>query len=128
MPKQVVTTPQVVEGKNLYSQCIRSGSTLYVSGQVGWDREGNIVGKGDAAVQARRCFEGMKALVEAGGGTMDDIVKVNMYLTNVADAAGIRAVRQEFFRAPFPAWTTVAVSALVHPDLLVEIEAIAELK
>src|SRR6266542_4337072 len=112
MPKQIVTSPEVVEGKGPYSQCTRVGNTLYIAGQVAWDKNGQIVGAGDVAAQARRCFQGIKALVEAGGGTMDDVVKVNMYLTRIADSAAVRPVRESFFRAPYPAWTTVAVSAL----------------
>lgn len=125
MPKEIVRSPLVVEGKGPYSQCTRVGDAVYVSGQVAWDKDGNVVGVGDVVAQARRCFEGMKALVEAAGGTMDDVVKVNMYLTDIAHARLLRAVREEFFRPPYPAWTTVAVSALVLPELLIEIEAIA---
>jgi enamine deaminase RidA (YjgF/YER057c/UK114 family) len=102
------------------------GNTLYISGQVAWDKDGNVVGPGDVAAQARRCFEAMKALVEAAGGTMDDIVKVNTYLVRIGDAGALRPVREAFFKPPYPAWTTVAVSALVQPELLVEIEAIAQ--
>ena len=58
---------------------------------------------------------------------MDDIVKVNTFLVDIADAGKLRPVRERFFRAPYPAWTTVAVSALVTPELLIEIEAVAEL-
>ena len=127
MPKEIVTSPEVVEGKGLYSQCTRRGNTLYIAGQVAWDAKGEIVGKGDVLAQARRCFHGIKALVETAGGTMDDVVKVNTYLTNIGDAAAIRPARLEYFRPPYPAWTTVAVSALVQPELLIEVEAIAEL-
>lgn len=127
MPKEIVRSPEVVEGKGPYSQCTRVGKTLYIAGQVAWDREGAVVGAGDVAAQARRCFEGVKALVEAGGGTMSDVVKVNMYLVRIADSAAVRPVRLEFFKEPYPAWTTVGVSALVMPELLIEVEAIAEL-
>src|SRR5262249_42104452 len=109
MPKKIVTSPEVVEGKGLYSQCTRSGNTLDIAGQVAWDRTGNVVGVGDVAAQARRCFEAIKSLVEAAGGSMDDVVKVNTYLVDIADAAKIRDARLAFFRQPYPAWTTVAV-------------------
>lgn len=127
MPKQIVRSPDVVEGKGPYSQCTRVGDLLFVSGQVAWDAQGNVVGKGDVAAQARRCFEQIRSLVAAAGGTLDDVVKVNMYLTDISHARLIRPVREEFFRAPYPAWTTVAVKDLVQPELLVEIEAIADL-
>lgn len=126
MPKQIVTSPEVVEGKGPYSQCTRVGNTLYIAGQVAWDKSGNVVGAADVVAQATRCFEGIKALVEAAGGAMDDVVKVNMFLVRITDSAAVRPIRERFFRAPYPAWTTVAVSALVLPELLIEIEAIAE--
>ena len=125
MPKSVVKSPEVVEGKGLYSQCTRVGDLLLIAGQVAWDAQGNVVGPGDAAAQARRCFEAIQSLVEAAGGSMGDVAKVNMYLANVSDASLIGPIRKEFFSPPYPAWTTVAVKALVDPALLVEVEAVA---
>ncbi len=125
MPKRIVVSDAVVEGKGLYSQCTRVGDLLFISGQVAWDVKGEIVGRGDVVAQARRCFETVRALVAAAGGTMDDVAKVSVFLTRISDAAALRGVREEFFKAPYPAWTTVAVAALVQPELLIEIEAIA---
>lgn len=127
MPKSIVQSSDVVEGKGLYSQCTRVGDLLLIAGQVAWDAEGNVVGEGDAAAQARRCFEAIRSLVEAAGGSMSDVAKVNMYVADIADARLIGPVRKEFFTPPYPAWTTVAVKALVDPALRVEVEAIAHL-
>lgn len=69
----------------------------------------------------------MKALVEAAGGTMDDIVKVNTYLVDMNDLQKVRGAREAFFRPPYAAMTTVGVASLVRPELLIEVEAIAEL-
>lgn len=125
MPKRIVRSDTVVEGRGPYSQCTRVGDLVFISGQVAWDATGQLVGRDDVVAQARRCFEGVRALVTAAGGTMDDVVKVSMFLTRISDAAALRGVREEFFRAPYPAWTTVAVAALVQPELLIEVEAIA---
>jgi 2-iminobutanoate/2-iminopropanoate deaminase len=125
--KQIVRSEHVVEGMGPYSQCTRVGNLLFVSGQVAWDREGKVVATGDAEGQARQALENMRRLLEAAGATMDDVVKINIYLTNIGDSGAVRKVREEFFRQPYPAATSVEVSKLVLPDLVVEIEAIAAL-
>jgi 2-iminobutanoate/2-iminopropanoate deaminase len=125
--KQIVRSEHVVEGMGPFSQCTRVGNLLFISGQVAWDREGKVVAPGDAAVQARQAFENMRNLLQAAGATMDDVVKINLYLTNIADSAAVRKVREEFFQPPYPAATSVEVSKLVLPELVVEVEAIAAL-
>lgn len=127
MGKRVVRAESVVEGMGPYSQCIQAGGFLFVAGQVAWDREGKVVGPGDVAVQARQCFDNLKALVEAAGASMDDVVKVNFFLTDISQAGKVRALREEYFRAPYPAATSVEVSKLVMPELVIEVEAIVSL-
>jgi reactive intermediate/imine deaminase len=127
MGKQIVTSSHVVEGKSPYSQCTRVGNLLFISGQVSWDADGNIVAPGDASGQARQALENMRHLLDAAGATMDDVVKVNYYLTNIADGPAVRKIREEYFKSPYPAATTVEINKLVQPELVLEIEAIAAL-
>jgi enamine deaminase RidA (YjgF/YER057c/UK114 family) len=111
-----------------YSQAIKvSGAQtiLFISGQVAYDEKGNPAHRGDFAAQAREVFRALKAQVEAGGGTLDNIVKLNTYLTDIRHRAELLPVREEFFGKKTPASTLVAVTALAHPDWLIEVEAIA---
>jgi 2-iminobutanoate/2-iminopropanoate deaminase len=111
-----------------YSQAVKvSGAqtTLYLAGQVAYDEKGNPAHRGDFAAQARAVFQAVKAQVEAGGGTMQSIVKINTYVTDIRHRTELVAVREEFLGKKGPASTLVAVAALAHPDWLIEVEAIA---
>ena len=111
-----------------YSQAVKvtGGETiLYLAGQVAYDHNGNAAHAGDFKAQARAALQAVRAQVEAGGGTMANIVKVNTYLTDIRHRTEYAAIREEFFGKKMPASTLVAVSALAQPDFLIEIEAIA---
>jgi len=111
-----------------YSQAVKvSGAQtiLFLAGQVAYDENGNPAHRGDFAAQARAVFQAVKAQLEAGGGTMQSIVKLNTYLTDIRHRAELIPVREEFFGKKTPASTLVAVAALAHPDWLIEVEAIA---
>src|ERR1700730_5731796 len=113
-----------------YSQAVKvtGGETiLYLSGQVAYDDNGGVVHPGDFKGQARAALQAVKAQVEAGGGTMANIVKVNTYLTDIRHRADYAAIREEFFGRKMPASTLVAVTALAAPEYLIEIEAVAVL-
>lgn len=95
-----------------YSQARRAGHTVYFSGQIPLDpATGELVG-GDIAAQARRAFENLQAVCAAAGGTLDDIVRVGLYLTDLGQFAQVNAVMAEYFRAPYPARSTIGVAAL----------------
>jgi len=98
---------------------------LFLAGQVAYDKDGSAKHRGDFKGQAREVFTAVKALVEAGGGTLDNIVKINTYVTDVRYRPEFRAIREEFFGAKGPASTVVEVSALAHPDYLIGVEAIS---
>ena len=120
--------PQGVFNPAGYSQGIKvtgAQSILFLAGQVAYDKDGNPQHKGDFKAQARECFKALKALVEAQGGTLSNIVKLNTYLTDIRYRADLIPVREEFFGKKGPASTLVAVPSLAHPDYLIEIEAIA---
>jgi enamine deaminase RidA (YjgF/YER057c/UK114 family) len=114
----------------VYSQAVKvSGAQtiLYISGQVDYDGQGNCAHPGDFAAQAKATLAAVKAQVEAGGGTMANIVKVNTYVTDMRYRPDYARIRGEFFGPKMPASTMVAVTALALPELLIEIEAIAVL-
>ena len=111
-----------------YSQGIKvtnAQTLLFLAGQVAYDTNGGVAHRGDFKGQARAVFSAIKALVEAAGGTLTNVVKINTYVTDVRNRPEFRVVRDEFFGAKGPASTMVEVSALAHPDYLIEVEAIA---
>ena len=111
-----------------YSQGIKvtgAQTILFLAGQVAYDRDGGVAHRGEFKGQARQVFGAIKALVEAGGGTLQNVVKITTYVTDVRYRPEFRVAREEFFGAKGPASTMVEVSALAHPDYLIEVEAIA---
>lgn len=110
-----------------YCDAVRFGDLLFISGMVGMDEQGEVIGEGDAARQTRQIFENMRRVLAAAGADFADVLKVTVFLTDIADRARINPVRQEFFGQTRPASTLVEVSKLVRPDLLVEIEAVVGL-
>jgi len=107
---------------------VSSGKILFVSGQVAFDQEGNVIGKGDMVAQARMIFENIRLILKKAGADFKDVVKTNYYITDVSKFPEVAALRPEYFTAPFPASTMVEVKGLVHEELMLEIEAIALLK
>jgi enamine deaminase RidA (YjgF/YER057c/UK114 family) len=113
-----------------YSQGIKVGQAqtiLFLSGQVAYTPEGGVACRGDFKGQARGAYQAIKALVEAQGGTLANIVKITTYVTDMAYRADLAPIRAEFHGPKGPASTLVEVSSLAHPDWLIEIEAIAVL-
>ena len=106
---------------------VRSGRFLFISGQVARNADGSIAGVGDARAQAIKVHENMKAVLDSVGATFADITKVTVYLTDLSHREVIQQVRREYFGKDEPASTMVQVAGLVHPDFLLEIEAIAEI-
>jgi enamine deaminase RidA (YjgF/YER057c/UK114 family) len=111
-----------------YSQGVKvtgPGTWLVIAGQVAQDAKGALVGRGDFGAQARQIMKNLKAMVEAGGGTLADVVKVTFFLTDVRYRADLVPIREEFFGPKLPASTLITTPALAHPDYLLEIEALA---
>jgi enamine deaminase RidA (YjgF/YER057c/UK114 family) len=112
----------------MYTQAIKvtgAQSVVFLAGQVAYDKDGSAAHRGDFKAQAREAFRAIKAHVEAAGGRMENIVKINTYVTDVRYRADLAPVREEFFGRKGPASTLVQVCALAHPDWLIEVEAIA---
>jgi len=113
-----------------FSQAIAveaKGTMVFLSGMTARRADGTIAGVGDIEAQTRQVCENIKAAVEAAGGTMDDICRVDVYVRNMEHFEAIHKVRREYFKAPAPASTMVEVTKMVHPDYLIEINAIAVL-
>jgi 2-iminobutanoate/2-iminopropanoate deaminase len=107
-----------------YTDAVRAGGLLFISGLVPVDEQGRVVGE-DVAEQARQIFRNMELVLRAAGCTFADVVKVTNFLLDVNDRAAINPVRQEFFGDARPASTLIEVSALAVPGALLEIEAVA---
>ncbi len=110
-----------------YVHVTKAGKLVFVSGTVAFGNDDRVVGVGDVAVQARQTLENLGVCLRAAGADFGDVAKVTVFVRNMADRATIAAVRREFFKDANPASTLVEVSALAHPDLLLEIEAVAVL-
>ena len=108
-----------------YTDAVVAGDLLFVSGLVGVDRHGALVGGDDVAAQARQVFANMRAVLDEAGCRFEDVVKVTVYLTDVDDRPKINPVRQEVFGSIRPASTLVEVSRLAVPGAKVEIDAVA---
>ena len=111
-----------------YSHAVRCGDLLLMAGQVAFDAAGELVGPGDPEAQFRQVWANIRALVEAAGGTLADVVKVTYYLTDVRDIEAELPLRRALFgRGRFPCATVVGVKELGRPDLLMEVDAWAVL-
>jgi 2-iminobutanoate/2-iminopropanoate deaminase len=116
--------------KSIYHHYIRVDnpqSLIFLSGQLSRDADGKLVGAGDMMEQTRQCIRNMRIVLEAAGGTLDDIVSIVVYTTDVRQFKEIVAARTEFFVAKLPTSTIVEVNHLADPGLLIEFQAIAAL-
>ena len=128
MAREIIQPKGVPDPRPRFAQVVKHGKLIYVAGQTSVDANGKLVGKGDIGAQTRQVFQNIKHCLEAAGATFDQVVKINVYSTDLDAHLGVIArVRQEYFSKGPVASTTVQVSRLVDPDWLVEIEAIAVL-
>ena len=107
------------------SQGFRVGDLLLISGQAAIDENGGLVGVGDFDAQAEQVFRNLRRVLEAGGSSLDRVVKVTIFLTDMSNFEKIVELRGKWFAPPYPADTIVEVSSLAFPELMIEIEAIA---
>jgi reactive intermediate/imine deaminase len=123
MNKQIIATATAPAAIGIYSQAVKVGNTVWLSGQIPLDPQTQKLVKGDAAAQIKQVFENLKAVVTAAGATFDDVVKVNVYLTDLANSGLVNKVMAEYFREPYPARGAVGVASLAA-GAQVEVECI----
>ena len=127
MTKQI-TSKKIRQPSGHFSQAIVTearGRLVFISGMTSRRADGTIAGIGDVEVQTRQVCENLKAAVEEAGGTLDDVVRVDVYVRNMEHFDAIHKVRREYFPAPAPASTMVEVTKMTSPEYLIEISAIA---
>ena len=112
MSRQIINTANAPAAIGPYSQAVRAGNTVYFSGQIPLDPATGEVVEGGIEAQARRAFDNLKAVAEAAGGSLADIARVGLYLTDLSQFGAVNTVMAEYFDAPYPARSTIEVSAL----------------
>ena len=128
MPKRVEVNPKWPWAEKFaFNLGIKVGNTVYVSGTVAWDPDGTIVGPGDMLAQSRKAFANLKEILAEAGASMDDVVKITAFLTDIGRYAEYSQARSEAFTNNMPASTAVTSPRLIQDELMVEIEAIAEI-
>lgn len=110
-----------------YAVEIGPGRTIYTSGQVALDGSGRLVGRDDMEAQTVQAFENLKTVLAEAGAGLEHVIKCTYYLVDVSQVAVVREVRNQYFKGQAPASTVLEVTQLVHPDWLIEIEAVAYL-
>lgn len=124
MPKAIIHTNHAPAAIGAYSQAVRAGNTVYLSGQIPLDPTSmTVVGEGDFRAETHQVFKNLQAVARAAGGELDDIVKLNAYLTDLANFAIFNEVMAEYFQQPYPARAAVGVAALPK-GVQVEAEAV----
>ncbi len=128
--KQQVSSEKLAKPSGVFSQATvieARGKLVFISGMTARRPDGTIAGLGDIEAQTRQVCENVKSAVEAAGGTLDDVVRVDVYVRNMEHFDQIHKVRREFFKPPLPASTMVEINKMTSPEYLIEINAIAVL-
>ena len=126
MTRSIVHSDQAPKAIGPYSQAVRTGDTVYLSGQTPLDPATGELVTGDIAVQTRRVFDNLAAVCAAAGGSLGDLVRVGVYLTDLGNLATVNGIMAEYCQQPYPARSTIQVSALAR-GAQVEIDAIMHL-
>ncbi len=126
MSKQIIYTGEAPAAIGIYSQAVRVGNTIWLSGQIPLDPQTMELVPGGIEAQVRRVFDNLLAVARAAGANFDQVVKANVYLTDLAHFATVNKIMAEYFREPYPARAAVGVAALPR-GALVEVECIVAL-
>lgn len=126
MSREIISTDRAPQAIGTYSQAVKVGSTVYLSGQIPLVPESMVMVEGDIEAQIRRVFDNLSAVAQAAGGGLDDVVKLNIFLTDLANFATVNQVMAEYFNEPYPARAAIGVASLPR-DAGVEMDAIMEL-
>ena len=125
--RQTMNTDSAPKAIGVYSQAVKSGTTVYISGQIPLVPETMELLQGSFKEQTRRCFENLKAIAVASGGSLDDAAKITIFLTDITNYDQVDEVMADFFKRPYPARAVLGVKELPR-SVPVEVEAILELK
>ena len=123
MSRQPISTERAPAAIGPYSQAVRAGGTVYLSGQIPLDPATGQLVQADIATETRRVFDNLRAVCEAAGGSLGQVARVGIYLTDLSDFAQVNAVMADYFQAPYPARSTIQVSALPK-GARVEVDAV----
>jgi reactive intermediate/imine deaminase len=123
--KQIIDTGWGYHHAWGFSQAIRVGALIFLAGQIPVDPDGNVLFEGDIRGQTRQSFENMKVVLEAAGSSLDDIVEIVSYHTDMADLDTMNEVKAEYLTRNLPVWTAVGVSGLALPGQMIEIKVVA---
>jgi reactive intermediate/imine deaminase len=126
MKREIITTKQAPQAIGTYSQAVKTGTTVYLSGQIPLDPASMEMIEGDIGAQIRRVFDNLSAVASAAGGSLADIAKLNVYLVDLSNFPVVNAVMADYFTAPYPARAAVGVAALPK-GAGVEMDAVMEL-
>jgi reactive intermediate/imine deaminase len=126
MSKLMISTPDAPAAIGIYSQAVRVGNTIWVSGQIPLDPATKELVKGDTEAQVRQVFENLKAIVAAAGASFDDVVKATVFLIDLSHFGLVNRIMAEYFREPYPARAAVGVAALPR-GAQIEVECIVAL-
>jgi reactive intermediate/imine deaminase len=126
MIREIIQTDRAPQAIGTYSQAVRSGNTVYMSGQIPLIPESMELVEGDMEAQIKRVFDNLSAVAEAAGGALADVVKLNVFLTDLGHFAIVNTVMAEYFQPPYPARAAVGVAALPR-GAQVEMDAVMEI-
>ncbi len=126
MSREIIKTDQAPQAIGTYSQAVKVGSTVYLSGQIALDPESMTLIAGDTEAEIRRVFDNLQAVARAAGGSLNDMAKLNVFLVDLANFATVNQVMAEYFQEPYPARAAVGVASLPR-DASVEMDGILEL-
>lgn len=126
MSREIIATDQAPQAIGTYSQAVKVGATVYLSGQIALDPQTMTLVDGDTEAEVRRVFDNLQAVAHAAGGTLDDLVKLNVYLVDLSHFALVNQIMAEYFHQPYPARAAVGVAALPR-GAGVEMDGVLEL-
>ncbi|MDF1588323.1 MAG: RidA family protein [Gammaproteobacteria bacterium] len=126
MQREIIHTTKAPEAIGTYSQAVKVGDVVYLSGQIPLVPETMTVIEGDFSIQVRRVFDNLSAVAEAAGGSLQDVVKLNIFLTDLSYFGTVNEIMAEYFQQPYPARAAIGVASLPK-DVPVEMDAIMQL-
>jgi len=126
MNREIIKTDQAPQAIGTYSQAVKIGSTVYLSGQIALDPRTMAMVDGDTATEIRRVFDNLQAVARAAGGSLNDMAKLNVFLVDLANFTLVNQIMAEYFDEPYPARAALGVAALPR-DASVEMDGVLEL-